>query len=239
MPNPNAFADRENLRNVREVRTAPLAGREMREVPNGTGGTNLRLTGFACVTGATYVMADILGEYTESVSVGAFRKSLGQNADVAMLLNHGGMTLARTKPGTLKLSEVEEPNSSPIAGVTGLHFEALLDPTNPTVQSMRSAVERGDLDECSFAFRVVRQQWSQDYSHRSIVEVSLEHGDVSLCNFGANPHTGGTVSMRQRHERERHERERVVAEARIAARDWAYMDRIYKMRIEMLRSSIR
>ena len=63
---------------------------------------------------------------------------------------------------------------------------------------MRSAVERGDLDEMSFAFRVMRQEWNSDYDRRWINEVSLDKGDVSLVNYGANPTTGGTVAIRQR-----------------------------------------
>lgn len=200
-----AVAVRAEYRNVPERRVAPRSTFELREVPNGTGGTNLRFTGFASVTcadhddsSASYEMEDWLGPWTESIVAGAFRKTLMEGADVAFLLNHTGMTLARTKPGTLKLSEETNPFASPVAGVTGLHSEALLDPQNMYVQAMRSAVERGDLDEMSFAFRVLRQEWNADWDRRWITEVSLDKGDVSLVNYGANPHTGGTVSLRQR-----------------------------------------
>lgn len=195
-----AKAIRSEYRNVPEQRVSPRSQFEFREVPNGTGGTNLKFTGFASVTGdeATYEMEDWLGPWTESISVGAFKKTLDEGADVVFLLNHMGMTLARTKPGTLKLSEVTEGAKSPIYGVTGLHSEALLDPQNMYVQAMRSAVERGDLDEMSFAFRVMRQEWNADWDRRYINEVSLDKGDVSLVNYGANDHTGGTVSLRQR-----------------------------------------
>ena len=63
---------------------------------------------------------------------------------------------------------------------------------------MRSAVERGDLDEMSFAFRVTREKWNEAFDRRWINEVDLSKGDVSLVNYGANPTTGGTVAMRQR-----------------------------------------
>lgn len=193
-----ATAIRADYRGTREERISPRSQFELREVPNGTGGTNLRFTGFACVTEAEYEMEDWLGPWTESVSIGSFAKTLSDGADVAFLLNHTGMTLARTKPGTLKLSEESDGTSSPIYSVTGLHSEALLDPSNPQVAAMRSAVDRGDLDEMSFAFRVLRQEWNNDYTRRWINEVSLDKGDVSLVNYGANPTTGGTVSMRQR-----------------------------------------
>lgn len=194
-------AIREEYRGTREERVAPQSQFELREVPNGTGGTNLRFTGFASVTGdnASYEMEDFLGPWTESITPGAFQKTLSQGADVAFLLNHAGMTLARTKPGTLKLSEETNPQASPVYGVTGLHSQADLDPQNMYVQAMRSAVDRGDLDEMSFAFRVIRQEWNEPtWDRRRITECSLDKGDVSLVNYGANPHTGGTVSLRQR-----------------------------------------
>jgi hypothetical protein len=48
----------------------------------------------------------------------------------------------------------------------------------------------------SFAFRVTRQEWSPDYSQRDITEVNLSKGDVSIVNYGANPHTAGLTSLR-------------------------------------------
>jgi hypothetical protein len=52
-------------------------------------------------------------------------------------------------------------------------------------------MERGDVDEMSFGFWVTRQQWSPDYDQRDILEVSLNKGDVSVVNYGANPATAG------------------------------------------------
>ena len=193
-----ATAIRGELRNVPENRISTGPKFELREVQNGTGGTNLKFTGFASVTEAEYEMEDWLGPWVESVSKGAFAKTLSDGADVAFLLNHTGMTLARTKPGTLKLSEEIDANLSPVKGITGLYSEAMLDPQNMYVQAMRSAVERGDLDEMSFAFRVIRQEWSGDWMRRWINEVSLDKGDCSLVNYAANPTTGGTVTMRQK-----------------------------------------
>ena len=162
-------------RNVAEYRVAPRSQFELREVPNGTGGTNLKFTGFASVTcadhddeSAAYEMEDWCGPWLESILTGAFKKTLGESCDTAFLINHSGMTLARTKSGTMKLAEETDPTASPIYGVTGLHTEALLDPQNLYVQAMRSAVDRGDLDEMSFAFRVMRQEWNKDWDRRWI-----------------------------------------------------------------------
>jgi len=176
------FSSRAERRNVREDRSRPIDGCEIREQANGT----LRFTGYASVTETPYEMQDWLGDYTEVVRAGAFAKTLSEGADVPFKLNHDGMTLARTKSGTMRLSEDS----------TGLHVEADLDPANGQVRDIRSAMDQGDLDEMSFAFRVTRQEWSPDYSQRDITEVNLNKGDVSIVNYGANPHTAGLTSLR-------------------------------------------
>jgi phage head maturation protease len=79
---------------------------------------------------------------------------------------------------------------------TGLHVEADLNPGQSAVRDLQIAMERGDVDEMSFGFRVVRQDWSPDYMSRSITEVNLNKGDVSVVNYGANPATGGLASLR-------------------------------------------
>ncbi|PJM98124.1 histone H1 [Streptomyces sp. CB01201] len=164
-----------------EHRNVPFKGVALRAKPDGTGGDTLTFTGYACVTEQGYEMEDWLGAYTEVVRQGAFTKTLSEGADVPFLVNHGGLTLARTKSGTLRLAE----------DGTGLHTEADLDPASPHVQALRSAMDRGDVDEMSFGFWVTRQQWSPDFDQRDILEVRLHKGDVSVVNFGANPNTAG------------------------------------------------
>lgn len=167
-----------------EHRAVPFDGMELRAKDDGK---TLLFTGYASVTEAPYEMEDWLGTYTEVVRRGAFAKTLAEGADVPFKVNHEGMTLARTKSGTMRLAEDDH----------GLHVEADLDPRNPDVQSLQSAMERGDLDEMSFAFRVMRQDWSPDYTQRDLTEVNIHKGDVSAVNYGANPHTAG-ASLRMR-----------------------------------------
>ena len=164
-----------------ERRSLPFRGVEMRAKQDGSGGDVLAFTGYACVTEQGYEMHDWLGPYTEVVRTGAFHQTLKAGADVPFLVNHGGLTLARTRSGTMRLAEDD----------TGLHVEADLDPANPDVQGLRSAMSRGDVDEMSFAFWVTRQQWSPDFDQRDILEVDIHKGDVSIVNYGANPHTAG------------------------------------------------
>lgn len=162
-------------------RTMPFRDVQLRASANGSGGEALTFTGYACVTETPYEMSDWAGPFTEVVRQGAFAKTLAESADVPFLVNHGGLTLARTKSGTLQLSEDD----------TGLHTEASLDPASPHVQALRSAMERGDVDEMSFGFWITRQVWSPDFDQRDVLEASLNKGDVSVVNYGANPATAG------------------------------------------------
>ena len=168
--------------------TPTEAGLEMREVANGTGGTALRFSGYASVVERGYEVSDAFGPYTETVARGAFNKTLSDGADVSFLVNHTGITMARTKSGSLKLS----------ADATGLYSEALLDPGRSDVQIVRSAVQAGDLDSMSFAFRAVRQDWNADFTERRIEELNLHQGDVSIVNYPANDATEGLVDIRGR-----------------------------------------
>lgn len=177
---------RSGYRNVREVRRSGEF--ELRDADSGR---TVRFTGYASVTESPYqVNLGPLGSFTETIARGAFRRSLGENADVQFLVNHNDLALplARTKSGTMRLGE----------DTRGLHVEADFDPSNPAVQALRSAVDRKDADEMSFAFRVPDggQTWSQDYSERRITMANLHRGDVSLVNAGSNPATAGTVDVR-------------------------------------------
>jgi HK97 family phage prohead protease len=136
------------------------------------------LDGYATVYDFRYDVAGgpELGGFAEIIARGAAAKS-AKEADVRLLVNHTGMPLARTKSGTMQLESDE----------VGLRVRAELDPSNPAVAELRSAMARGDLDEMSFGFRAIRDQWSSDYNERTITEVKLY--DVSLVTYPANPAT--------------------------------------------------
>ena len=134
-------------------------------------GGKLIFDGYASVTNVPYTVTDWLGDYTETIARGAFKKALAERDDVRLLVNHDGIPLARTASGTLDLSEDD----------TGLHCVAELDPSSPLVQMVRSAMDRNDLDQMSFAFRATRQEWNEDYTERSILEVRLF--DTSVVTY--------------------------------------------------------
>ena len=155
-----------------EHREFNVADMELRAADDGSA---LHLTGYASMTETPY---DV-GFYTETIKRGAFKQTLGQKPDVQLLVNHEGLPLARTTSGTLRLAEDER----------GLKVEADLDPERTDVQNLARAMQRGDIDQMSFAFQATDQDWNDDYTARSIKSVSIHRGDVSVVNQGASPTT--------------------------------------------------
>lgn len=128
--------------------------------------------------------------WIEQIDRGAFERTLKESPDLHLLINHEGLPLARTKSGNLDLSVDNH----------GLHVVARLDRSDPDVQRLEPKMRRGDMDEMSFAFRVKGQKWESTPEFkddpealRTITEVSLHKGDVSVVNFGANPTTSVSI----------------------------------------------
>ena len=155
--------------------------------------------GYASVTGTAYEMygGPDKGGWNETVSRGAFKRTLAAKPDVPFKINHEGMTLARTNAGNLRLRE----------DATGLDVEAQLDTRVSVVNDLVLLMEAGNIDEMSFAFRIRKQRWLNadgeevpwwDLSgiDRHIDEVDIHKGDVSVVNYGANPHTSGASVAR-------------------------------------------
>jgi HK97 family phage prohead protease len=147
-----------------------------------TGDNTVKLTGYASVFNKGYEVnggpSNPKG-WTERVVPEAFKRTLSDKPFVHLLINHEGTPLASTKSGTLRLSTDSQ----------GLLAEAELDRRSTLHNDLIISMERGDIDEMSFAFRVTKQSWSDDETVRSLDEVSLHKGDVSVVNFGANPNT--------------------------------------------------
>lgn len=126
------------------------------------------------------------GRFDEVINPGAFKRTLGTKPDVVLRMEHGGLPIARTLPGTLRLRE----------DGTGLLTEADLDSRDSTVRDLMVKYERGDLTgEMSFAFRVPPSgdTWNTDRTLRTISEANLHRGDVSIVTYGAYPGTSSTV----------------------------------------------
>lgn len=150
------------------------------------------VVGFASRTETPYDMWDMFGPYEEVVSLTAFDATLATNPLVEFTLNHGaggGLPMAHTRNGTLILDAVHDGEE------TGLRYEATVDASRSDVSNMLKAMERGDLAEASFKFRIVRGMWSPDWTQYRIEEIDIDRGDVSAVNFGANPHASSGIKL--------------------------------------------
>ena len=152
------------------------------ELRSASDGSALLFDGYASLTDVSYQVFDHLGEFTETVRSGAFASSLADQADVVLLANHEGIPLARTKSGTMRLSE----------DARGLHVNADLEPRSSIVNNLRHAMARGDLDQMSFAFRCVHDEWNEDYTRRDVFDVALR--DVSIVTFPASDSTTASIT---------------------------------------------
>jgi HK97 family phage prohead protease len=179
-------ANRARILDVREERKA--ASRfEFREDSAG----DFVLEGYA----ATFTPYDVYGGpdrggWVETLALTAFDVTLGERPDVQLLVNHEGLPLARTIAGTMDLSRDSH----------GLKVLARLDRSDPDVQSLAPKLKpqrngRSNMDEMSFAFRVKDQLWDDNYTNRTITEVSLHKGDVSVVNYGMNPGTRAALQQ--------------------------------------------
>ncbi|WP_081861507.1 HK97 family phage prohead protease [Cellulomonas sp. HZM] len=161
---------------------APHARMQLRSTDDASG--PLHFEGYATVYERGYEMWDFWGPYTEIVSAGAGANSLARaDLDVPLVLQHAALRrIARTTNGTLTLREDE----------TGLLVDApALDREDPDVAYIAPKLRAGLVDEMSFMFRIVRGQWSPDYTEYRIEEFDIHRGDVAIVAYGANPFTTG------------------------------------------------
>lgn len=148
-------------------------------------GDTLKFSGYASLFGVGYDMygGPEKGGWTEYVDKRAFDRTLGAKPDVVLNMNHGdagtGLPIARTSSKTLELKSDKK----------GLLASADLDLRDPDVQALQVKVERGDVNQMSFAFRTIRQEWDDEETKRTLLELSLDRGDVSIVTNGANPKT--------------------------------------------------
>lgn len=144
------------------------------------GENGLRVEGYAAVFDQE---ADIGGFFREKIEKGAFTDAIGRD-DVVFLINHEGLPLARTRSGTLTLTQDDH----------GLKMSTVLDGEDPDARSIIGKMKRGDLDKMSFAFWPDVQEWdeSQDPPVRTIRKASLM--DVSIVTTPA--YDGTEIALR-------------------------------------------
>lgn len=147
-----------------------------------------KIEGYAAVFG---LPSEDLGGFREIVRPGAFKKTLGE-ADVRGLVNHDpNYVLGRTKSGTLSLKE----------DIHGLRM-TLEPPDTQYARDLMASMKRGDVDQMSFGFTTVRDEWLYQNNEetgkeeivRTLIEVKLF--DVSIVTFPAYPQTTAQVRSR-------------------------------------------
>ncbi len=165
----------------RQVRAA-LTQFEAREEEN-----RPHITGYFSVFDGVY---EIGPGMTESVDRHAFDNTVG--GDIRALINHNSdMVLGRTKAHTLELRIDEH----------GLWGDILINPNDQDAMNLYERVRRGDVDQCSFGFRIISEEtdFREDGSiHWRITEVELF--EVSVCTFPAYEDTNVSAREAQRRE---------------------------------------
>lgn len=126
----------------------------------------------------------IMGLFREIILPGAFANSI-KTGDVRALWQHSThYVLGRTKNGTLELNEDK----------VGLHFR-IRPPDTIFASDVLESIGRGDVDQMSFGFRTVTDQWRMDDGQdvRELHEVELF--EISPVTFPAYEQTH--VSVRE------------------------------------------
>jgi HK97 family phage prohead protease len=171
----------------REIRQFPVVVEETREPGETTGGHHYTIRGHAAVF-ARHSLD--LGGFKEKVARGAFDKVLERNPDAWLLWDHDTRyVLARTTNKTLEL------RIDPM----GLHYWAKVAPTSYAAD-LRVLMDRGDIDQASFAFTVSKDNWEvledEDTGEERVERTILEVGelyDVTVTAMGAYPQTDSQV----------------------------------------------
>lgn len=148
-------------------------------------------SGEASVVEHPYTVRDMFGEFTETIKTGAFDKTLSENPMVMLNYMHNPETTMVTTARAAShadggLTLTADPN---------LGVEARIPKSDADAQRVMPKVARGDASSMSFAFRVTRQAWNEDYTERDILEVNLQRGDVAaiVTGLGANPAAWGST----------------------------------------------
>lgn len=113
----------------------------------------------------------------EEISPEAFDGDTLQR-DVRALINHDTtLVLGRTRSNTLKLS----------TDATGLYGTIVINENDTDAMNLYERVKRGDVNQCSFGFRILKEDMQEDRINGTVKFVikSVELYEVSVCTFPA------------------------------------------------------
>lgn len=136
-----------------------------------------RIVGYAALFNQ---MSEDLGGWWEMIEPGAFTSSLERGDDVRALFNHdANMILGRTRNGTLVLNQDDH----------GLRY-AITPPDTSYARDLMVSLERGDVDQSSFGFRVSDDRWEtvNERNIRTVIDFKRLF-DISPVTFPAFPQT--------------------------------------------------
>ena len=168
-----------NIQPETRKREHRFQSRELRVKRNAAGAPVIE--GYAAVFNS---LSEDLGGFREQILPGAFSTSLANKPDVRALFNHDeNLVLGRTKAGTLDLSE----------DTTGLAWSCTL-PDTAAARDLAVSIERGDIDQCSFGFYCMDDDWAMLDGTPVRSVKTAEVFDVSAVTYPA--YTATSVSMR-------------------------------------------
>ncbi|MGG0156663.1 HK97 family phage prohead protease [Bacillus velezensis] len=176
----------------KEQRTFHISGLEIRGLEEPA--EKPQITGYSAVFNSPANIGDM---FTEVIAPGAFTKALSNQSDVRALFNHNwDYVLGRTRSGTLTLEEDDK----------GLKF-SVTPPSTSWASDLQRSMARGDINQCSFGFNVVKEDWNYDTepATRTIQEVELF--EISVVAFPAYEDTeailrSGDIFKRAKKEQE-------------------------------------
>lgn len=147
------------------------------------------IEGYFAVFGAQYwpVGRDKAYSWYETVAPTAF--DLERDRDVRALVNHDTtLVLGRTTAGTLELR---------VDG-HGLYGTIKVNPADPDAMALYERVKRGDVNQCSFGFNILKEQWTNEAGQAQHVELQdVELWEVSCCTFPAYEETEITARTKE------------------------------------------
>jgi HK97 family phage prohead protease len=186
---PTGAAKRTAPTGMSAARMAAFPAQLRAELVDYKGQERYHLLGHASVVNTPYEMWDSFGPYMEVIDGTAFTRTLAASPDVAFLVNHKGVTMARTTNESLLLR----------MDAVGLAVEAWLNPKRQDVSDLVVAIQDRDVTEMSFAFMLGDGggEWTPDMQTFRIRELDLDRGDVSAVNYGANPYTDVAARARE------------------------------------------
>jgi uncharacterized protein len=141
------------------------------------------------IAAAYNVPSKDLGGFVETVAPTAFKRALRDKQDVFALINHSpDQVLGRVGNNTLTLSDSPQ----------GLRFVVKLNPESQAHRNLYASVKRGDISECSFAFKVANggEKWETRGAVRKRTLTDVDLFDVSAVTYPA--YGGGATSVEAR-----------------------------------------